>query len=125
MEKIANYIDGALKPPAEGNYLENFEPATGRVYSKIPQSGKDDLELAVASAKRAFPGWSSTPAEERAHWLNKIADLIDANAAKLAEAETRDNGKPITLARSVDIPRASANFRFYAGAATQFFSESH
>ena len=125
MEKIANYIDGQLEAPASGRYLDNFEPATGRVYSRVPSSDGADLDAAVTAALEAFPDWSRTPTEERSRLLLALADLVDANAEELAQAESKDNGKPVSLARALDIPRASTNLRFYAAAATQFASESH
>jgi aminomuconate-semialdehyde/2-hydroxymuconate-6-semialdehyde dehydrogenase len=125
MDKLANYIDGQLAPAASGNWLDDFEPATGQAYARIPDSHKTDMDNAVAAAQRAFPKWSATPAAERGTWLNKLADLVERNLDKLARAESIDSGKPIALARSMDIPRAVANLRFFAAAASQFASESH
>lgn len=125
METIANYIDGKLETPASGRYLDNDEPATARVFSQVPSSDGTDLDRAVAAAERAFPGWSRTPAEERARVMVAVAERVEAHAEELAQAESKDNGKPVALARALDIPRASANLRFYAAAATQFDSESH
>ena len=125
MEQLSNYLDGQLAAPRSGRYLDNFEPATGQVYSHVPDSDEDDLAVAVSAAEGAFEGWRATPAEDRARVLHQLADLIDANADALARAESVDSGKPISLARRLDIPRASANLRFFAAAATQFFSEAH
>ena len=125
MEDICNYVGGELRPPRSGHYLENFEPATGRAYSRIPDSDKDDLNEAIAAAQAAFPVWSETPAMERSKVMTRIAEGIEAKSEELVRAESIDTGKPISLAREVDIPRASANLRFFAGAATQFFSEAH
>ena len=122
---IRNYINGELMAPFNGRYLDNVEPATGQVYGRIPNSDASDLELAVKAGQAAFRKWASTSVDARFAVLNRLADLIDANAGRLAEAEARDNGKPISLARQVDIPRASANIRFFAQAVTQFASESH
>ncbi|MCF6351893.1 MAG: aldehyde dehydrogenase [Cyclobacteriaceae bacterium] len=116
MEKILNYIDGKLLEPTTGKYLDNINPAIGEVYSKIPDSDKADVELAVQAAEQAKEYWGIMPIEDRSEILLKIANLIDANLEALAKAESIDNGKPINLARTVDIPRASANFRFYAKA---------
>lgn len=91
----------------------------------VPDSDESDLERAIAAAEAAFPSWSATPVEERARLLEDIADRIEAKLEALARAETVDNGKPLSLARAVDIPRASSNFRFFAHASTQFASESH
>lgn len=125
MEDICNYVSGELRPPRAGRYLENFEPATGRAYSRIPDSDKDDLNEAIAAAQAAFPVWSETPAMERSKVMTRIAEAIEAKSEELVRAESIDTGKPISLAREVDIPRASSNLRFFAGAATQFFSEAH
>jgi aminomuconate-semialdehyde/2-hydroxymuconate-6-semialdehyde dehydrogenase len=125
MQKLANYIDGQLVPAASGGWLDDFEPATGQVYARIPDSHKTDVDNAVAAAKHAFPHWSSVPAEQRAQWLLKLAALVERDLEKLARAESIDSGKPLALARRLDIPRAVANLRFFAAAATQFASESH
>jgi aminomuconate-semialdehyde/2-hydroxymuconate-6-semialdehyde dehydrogenase len=125
MFKIKNYINGELIDPASGNYIDNYNPATGVVYSLIPDSDNEDVEKAVVYATEAFKKWSVMPASRRAGYLLKIADLIDENLDKLAKAESEDNGKPVWLAKQVDIPRASANFRFYATASMHFASEAH
>ncbi|MCT8338588.1 aldehyde dehydrogenase [Flavobacteriaceae bacterium TK19130] len=125
MEKILNYIDGTYCEPQSGKWLDNYEPATGEVYSKIANSDATDVAEAYEAAKKAFPEWSNTPIEKRSRILMKIADLIEENLYRLAEAESKDNGKPLSLATTIDIPRASANFRFFANAITQFSSEAH
>ncbi len=125
MQIIKNYVNGQLLDPFAGQYIDNVEPATGQVYSKIPNSDEQDLEQAVVAAEHAQKGWANTPNGKRAQILCHLADIIDANADMLAEAEAIDNGKPITLAKNVDIYRASANIRFFAQAITQFASESH
>ncbi|SMD32647.1 aminomuconate-semialdehyde/2-hydroxymuconate-6-semialdehyde dehydrogenase [Reichenbachiella faecimaris] len=125
MQIIENYINGALVAPISKKYIDNINPSKGQVYSQIPDSDHADVELAVAAAKAAFPAWSTCGIETRAHILNKIADLIDENLEELAKAESIDNGKPLSLAKSVDIPRASSNFRFYASGIQHFAAESH
>ncbi|MCC6661222.1 MAG: aldehyde dehydrogenase [Phycisphaerales bacterium] len=124
MDMLANFINGRTVPPVGGSYLDNIEPATGRVYARVPDSTAGDVNAAVAAARAAFPAWSTLPAAERSRLLLRLADLIDANLDRLARAESIDTGKPIALARSLDIPRAAANFRFFAsavvGAASQF-----
>lgn len=125
MERLQNYINGELVAPVSGNYIDNYQPATGKVYSHIPDSDAADVQLAVDAAKAAFPGWSTTPAVERSRIMLRIAQLIDDNLERLAAAESKDNGKPIWLATRVDIPRASSNFHFYATAIEQHASESH
>ncbi|MBT8233841.1 MAG: aldehyde dehydrogenase [Saprospiraceae bacterium] len=125
MIEIQNYINGELISAVEGGQLDNINPATGEVYAKVTDSGKDDIENAYQAAKAAFNGWSETPISERSRIMMRIADMIEKNLDELALAESIDNGKPLTLAKKVDIPRASANFRFFANAITQFASESH
>ena len=105
--------------------MDNIDPATGAVMGTIPASNEKDVAEAVKAAEIAFPAWSLTPPGKRFAILNKLADLIDENLEELALAETTDNGKPLWLTRTVDIPRASANFRFFASAAMHFASESH
>jgi aminomuconate-semialdehyde/2-hydroxymuconate-6-semialdehyde dehydrogenase len=124
-DRITNYIGGALQAPVNGKYFDNINPATGEVYSQIPDSDEADIELAVAAAKTAFPGWSTTPAEEKFKVLNRIAELIEENLDALALAETNDNGKPLWLSKRTDIPRASSNFRFFATGLMHFATESH
>ena len=125
MLKIENYIGGELVKPASAEYLDNFEPATGEVYSQIPDSDDRDVHLAVESAHAAFPAWSETPPENRFEILMRLVSFIERDSEALALAESIDNGKPISLARTMDIPRAAANFRFYATAAMHTANESH
>ena len=125
MEEILNYIDGVLIPLDSEKTLDVYNPSNGHVYARIPHSDTSDIEKAVQAAKRAFPKWSATSINERHDILSKIADLIDKNLDLLAEAESRDNGKPLWLSKKVDIPRGSDNMRFFANAITQFSSESH
>jgi len=125
LEQIANYINGAMVPPASGAYFDNFEPATGTPFSLVPDSDDRDVDLAVGAAEGAFASWSATPASERSRILLRIADLIESEADSLAALESKDNGKPVRLARMLDIPRASANFRFFANAIVGFSSDAH
>lgn len=125
METISDYINGTLCPPHSGRYIDNYEPATGKVYSLIPDSNGHDVDVAVAAAQTAFPLWSGMPAEQRSRLLLRVADLIERDLDKLAQAESVDNGKPVHLARSVDIPRAVSNFRFFGTAILHFASEAH
>jgi aminomuconate-semialdehyde/2-hydroxymuconate-6-semialdehyde dehydrogenase len=125
VERLANYIDGELVAPSSSLYIENYNPAEGKVYSFIPDSDNRDVDNAAQAARRAFKDWSELSSEKRCAILLKIADLIDRDLDKLALAESIDNGKPVKLAKSLDIPRASANIRFYAQAAIHFASEAH
>lgn len=125
MEKILNYINGELVAPQTENWLDNYEPATGKVYSLIPASDARDIEAATQAAKAASKDWGNTPAAERSKIMMRIAQLIDENLTDLAAAESRDNGKPIKLATKVDIPRARDNFHFFATGILHFASEAH
>jgi aminomuconate-semialdehyde/2-hydroxymuconate-6-semialdehyde dehydrogenase len=125
MKKIANYINGRLIEPKSKNYINNYNPATGEIYSLIPDSNDDDVNSAIESAKSAFPYWSKLKNSERSQWLEKISNEIHNQLDELAVAESIDNGKPLKLAKAVDIPRARDNFKFYASAIQHFASESH
>ncbi len=125
MEVISNFIGGERVAPVSAKYLEGCEPATGKTYSSVPDSDERDVARAVESAARAFPAWSSRPAIERARILRKIAAGIESRLEAFARAESVDSGKPLAVARTVDIPRAALNFEFFADAATQFASEAH
>ena len=123
--RIPNLIDGQLINPIGDKWLDVYAPASGQPYASLAESDSGDVEAAVVAAEKAFPGWSNTTIAERSAILMKIAAAIESNLDLLAEAESKDNGKPITLAMKVDIPRAAENFRFFAHAITQFSSESH
>ncbi len=125
MQKILNYINGNYTEPLSGLWLDNFNPSNGEIYSQTANSNAQDIERAYDSAKAAFPLWSNTTIEERSKIMLRIAELIDENLDSLAAAEAKDNGKPLSLAKAVDIPRASSNFRFFGNAITQFSSEAH
>lgn len=125
MQKIKNYINGELVAPVSGDYIDNYNPSIGKVYSLIPDSDERDVEAATKAATEAFPIWSKMPKEKRARIMLKLADLIEENQGKLAILESIDNGKPVSLASKVDIPRASANIRFYATASMHYAAESH
>lgn len=125
MQKILNYINGDLIEPLTGKYMDNINPAIGSSYSLVPDSDKADVQLAVDAASIAFSGWSSMATETRSAILQKIADLIERDLNKLALAESIDQGKPLKLAKGVDIPRASSNMSFFATGAMHFSSEAH
>ncbi len=125
MSNITNYINGTLVEPNAKKYLENINPATGKVYSYCPDSDETDVELAYQAAKAAFPEWSNMSANNRSKILLKLADLIEKNIDKLAIAESIDQGKPVWLAKLGEIPRAIENIHFFATAIEHFASESH
>ena len=122
---IQNYINGEFHNPISDQWIDNYKPSTGEVYGQIPNSGKDDVEKAYEAANVAFPSWSKTTLDERSKVLSRVAQLIAEKLPELAKAESNDNGKPLTLATAVDIPRASSNFQFFANAITQFATEAH
>jgi aminomuconate-semialdehyde/2-hydroxymuconate-6-semialdehyde dehydrogenase len=121
--EVRNFVDGALETTAA--VLENVAPGSGEVYGTLPRSGAAEVDRAMAAAKRAFPAWAATPAAVRAACLDRLADAVKDHAAMLSEAEARDNGKPVSLASHVDIPRAEKNLRFYATGIQHFASQSH
>src|SRR5256885_17075965 len=123
--RIKNFIDGKFVDPTSGKYWDNIEPATGKPYSQVADSGTEDVDLAVAAAEKAFADWSSKPAAERSKILLRIADLIEGDLEKFARAESIDTGKPLSLARSLDIPRAASNFRLFATVILHTENEAH
>jgi len=125
MQTVLHHIGGESTEPASGSYLDNVDPATGAVCGRIASGDERDVARAVAAARSAFPDWSKTPAERRSALLLRIADAIEAERERFALAECEDTGKPLALARSVDIPRAVANLRFFATAILHFASEFH
>lgn len=116
VRELANWIGGAAVPAAGGEWLDDVAPATGQVHARIPRSRATDVEAAVAAAKAAQPAWAARSHLERAGWLDRIADALEAASEAVAQLESADTGKPITVARTVDAVRPVANFRFFAGA---------
>ncbi|MHB1277153.1 MAG: aldehyde dehydrogenase [Bacteroidia bacterium] len=125
MIEILNYIGGELRASHTGAILHNPEPATGKIYSTLPDSDSTDVEAAVKAAEEAFPSWSALSATERGRYLIAISNRILEKHDELAEAESRDNGKPLWLAKKVDIRRAHENFEFFGTGIMHFASESH
>ncbi len=121
--QVLNFVDGAFQNTPQ--VLENVTPSTGEIFGTIPRSGAAEVDQAMAAAKRAFPAWSKTPVAERAACLERLADAVRDHADMLAKEEARDNGKPLSLAAHVDIPRAEKNLRFYASGIQHYASESH
>jgi aminomuconate-semialdehyde/2-hydroxymuconate-6-semialdehyde dehydrogenase len=123
--QLGNFIGGAFVPPRSGTYLDDIDPATEEVIARIPDSDERDVDDAVRAGAAAFPAWSRTPAAERSKRLLTIADLIEQNLEELARTESADSGKPLSLAKTLDIPRAVANFRFFATAILHQSSDAH
>ena len=125
MRRDPHWINGRPCEPANGQWLDVFDPATRDVAAQVADGDARDVDAAVAAAQAAFPAWSSLPNSERARWLERLADAIEARLDEFAQVEASDGGKPLALARDIEIPRAISNLRFFAHAATQFASESH
>jgi aminomuconate-semialdehyde/2-hydroxymuconate-6-semialdehyde dehydrogenase len=125
MNNLLNYIAGTWKEPSNGLWLDNPEPATGEIFSRIPDSGEQDIQMAVESAKKVFPIWSGMSVEERSRIMLNIAQGMKDAFDALAEAESKDQGKPLSLSRVMDIPRAIQNIEFFATEIIHFASESH
>ena len=125
MEKIKNYIGGKLTSTKSRNYLDNFNPSTGKIYSLTPDSNKDDFLLALTAAKKSFISWSKKSKKYRYDVLMNLANEVEKNNTKLAIAESVDNGKPLWLTKQMDIPRCAENIRFFATASLHFDSKVH
>lgn len=125
MKKILNYIGGEFCEPVSGQYFDNYNPAEGKAYSLVADSDRRDVDNAVAAASNAFPSWARMSSADRSKILLAIADSIEKRLDDLALAESIDNGKPVALARRMDIPRAAANMRFFATAALHFSGDAH
>ncbi|MEO1437014.1 MAG: aldehyde dehydrogenase [Bacteroidota bacterium] len=123
--EIRNYIYGELEPAISGAVIDNYNPAVGKVYSQLPDSDERDVQRAVRAAERAFPSWSNAGLKKRFRILQRVADIIEQNTEAFAEAESIDSGKTVAAARTIDIPRAHSNLRFFATAILHFSSESH
>lgn len=124
MLQILNYMNGELKNPSNGKFLDNLNPATGKKYSEVPNSNEADVQLALRAAETAFVNWSKSSVESRATYLRAIARKIHEKSEELALAESIDSGKPLSVAKSVDIPRSQANFEFFADSITQFHGDT-
>ena len=109
------FINGEWVNSSNGVAVKTYSPYNGELLSEFPDASEGDVDLAVKSAKEAFKTWKKSTVKERAKLLNEIADIIDANKDLLATVETMDNGKPIRETKGVDIPLASAHFRYFAG----------
>jgi aminomuconate-semialdehyde/2-hydroxymuconate-6-semialdehyde dehydrogenase len=123
--RLTHHIGGEATEPASGRWLDVHEPATGSLFAQCAAGSEADVERAVRAGEAAFPAWAALPPSQRARWLERLADALEQRAEAFGQAESRDGGKPLALARDVEIPRAVANLRFFAAAATQFASESH
>ncbi|MEV6345758.1 aldehyde dehydrogenase family protein [Actinoplanes sp. NPDC051851] len=109
------FIDGRFDSPKSGEVFKTINPATEEVLAEVASAGPEDVDRAVASARRAFTTWSALPGSERAKYLFRIARIIQERSRELAVLETLDNGKPIKESRDVDLPLVAAHFFYYAG----------
>ena len=125
MITIKNFINGSYCESLTKDWLKVINPSNGEIYGKLPNSNTQDVQKAYEAAEKAFHNWSKVSVGRRSYILSKIGELIEDNLESLAAAESMDNGKPISLASEVDIPRAAHNFKFFSQAITQFYSESH
>ena len=114
MHTIGNFIAGSFSPAHGGRTINDYNPATEAILATIPRSQGEDVERAVNAAHSAQDEWSKLTLEQRAHWLDKIADALEHKSEQIANTESRDTGKPIALARRVDAARSVSNFRFFA-----------
>jgi len=120
---LTHLIGGASV--AAARHLPVYDPASGEIHAQCPDGDAATVAAAVDAAAQAAPAWSALPASQRARWLHRLADALEARLEEFARAESQDAGKPLALAREVEIPRAVSNLRFFAAAATQFASEAH
>ena len=125
MITLQNYINGSLCNPIENNWLDNIEPATGKVYSRLPDSSQYDIDIAIDAAKSAQYSWANMSVEDRSAIMMKIADGIRNRFDEFAAAESKDQGKPLWLSKAMDISRAIQNIEFFATEILHFASESH
>ncbi|NLA67375.1 MAG: aldehyde dehydrogenase [Gammaproteobacteria bacterium] len=125
MRRFAHIIGGATRAPAADAWLPVMDPARGEAWAEVAAGGDRDVDEAVEAAAAAFQAWAALRNSERSRHLQALSDALEARIGDFARAEARDGGKPFALARDAEIPRAVANLRFFAHAATQFASESH
>ena len=111
---LMNYINGRFQAHSGDEWLDVLEPATGRQFARVPLSSHSDVDSAVLAAREAHSRWGEASQSERADWLDKIADELETRYEDIASLESRDTGKPISLARAVDAHRSVSNFRFFA-----------
>lgn len=113
--RYENFIGGRWTAPLKGEYFDNVSPIDGKVFTQAARSYKEDVDLAVEAAHKAFPAWSTSSVASRSNLLLKIADIMEQNLDYLAAVETVDNGKPIRETRAADLPLCIDHFRYFAG----------
>jgi betaine-aldehyde dehydrogenase len=123
--KYQLFIDGQWVDAASGKTFETPNPATGATLAEVAEGDKEDIDRAVAAARRAFEGkWSKMSARDRGRLIYKLSQLIEARTQELAALETADNGKPIRESSYVDLPQVVENFEYFAGWATKIEGET-
>ena len=117
LESVTHWIEGEPRPARSGEWFEDIAPASGEVLARVSRGDASDVDEAVDAARRALKGpWATWTREARANVLDRIADGLEARLDELARVESEDTGKPLALAKRIDIPRSISNFRFFAGA---------
>ncbi|RLA02921.1 MAG: 5-carboxymethyl-2-hydroxymuconate semialdehyde dehydrogenase [Gammaproteobacteria bacterium] len=115
MKEIKHLINGQFVGSASGKMFDDINPATGQLIAKVHEGGKPEVDAAVAAARTALKGpWGTMPVDERMALLRQVAEGINTRAEEFAQAESADNGMPISLARAAAVPRGSANFIQFA-----------
>ena len=121
--ELSNFIGGEWRAADCEHWIDDYAPATGAHIARIPCSSAEDVDAAVDAALDAAESWGTLSIAERAGWLERIAEELEERADEIAELESLDTGKPITLARNVDAARSVANFRFFAEQGREFEAE--
>jgi betaine-aldehyde dehydrogenase len=114
---LRNFVDGKQADPRDGRYSDVIDPSTGQTYAQAPVSGAADVDEAMRAAAAAFETWRDTTPAERSLLMLRFADAVEARAEELVEAETRNTGKPVAIARTDEVPPSVDHLRFFAGAA--------
>nr|MBC8282999.1 aldehyde dehydrogenase family protein [Nitrospinota bacterium] len=119
-------INGKRVDAAGGETFDVLDPSTNSVLTRVPKGGKEDIDRAVKAARNAFENgpWRKLTVSERGKLIWKLADLIEERSEEFAQLETLDNGKPLTIARAVDVALVIDHFRYYAGLATKIHGET-
>src|SRR5579862_8506770 len=121
--RFDEFIGGAWVKPASGQYIPTSDPSTGDTIAEVALGNTNDVDAAVAAARKAQPGWQALSGYERARYLYALARLVQKHSRRLAVLETMDNGKPIRESRDIDIPLVARHFYHHAGWAHLLESE--
>jgi aldehyde dehydrogenase (NAD+) len=121
--RFNEFIGGTWVKPASGEYMPTSDPSTGETIAEVAKGNTDDVEAAVAAARKALPAWQALSGHERARYLYALARQVQKHSRRLAVLETMDNGKPIRESRDIDIPLVARHFYHHAGWAQLLESE--